>query len=164
MNGVKIKLNVSDYAFEIDNKNIVNCYLSYSINEYDKIIRYVDKYEESVKESIISIEISGVDLNTESESWFSFDLKIDLNELNDYSDIPVNIIDKVYDGECFIKRPCCGDATFLDFEFPKGTQEDMYFNISSLWVSKLNDNKFIFKVCVPSEGLFCYFPIDFNEK
>ena len=48
--------------------------------------------------------------------------------------------------------------------FVKGTLEDMYLNISSLWVSKLDDNKFIFIVCVPSEGLFCYFPICFDKK
>ena len=164
MNEIKTKLNVSDYAFEIDGRNIVNCYLSYSVNDGEDIVIYADKHEEIEKFTIISIEVNGVDLNKKTESWFSFDLKIDLNELNSYSEIPVNIIDKVYDGECFIKKPNCKDSTFLDFEYPKGTQEDMYLNISSVWVSKLCDNKFIFKVCVPSECLFCYFPISFDEK
>ena len=164
MNEIKRKLNVSEYAFEIDGRNIVNCYLSYSVNEYDNIVRYVDGHEESNKESIISIEVNGIDLNTGDESWFSFELKIGLDELNIFSDVPVNIIDKVYDGECFIKRPNSDNSTFLNFEYPKGILEDMYLNISSLWVSKLDDNKFIFKVCVPSEGLFCYFPINFDKK
>ena len=164
MNEIKRKLNVSDYAFEIDGRNIVKCNLIYSVNEYDNIIRYADGHEESNKESIISIEISGVDLNTENVAWFSFELKIRLDELDDFSEVPVNIIDKVADGESFIKRPSSDNSTYLDFEYPKGTQEDMYLNISSVWISKLCDNKFIFKVCVPSECLFCYFPISFDEK
>lgn len=49
MNEIKRKLNVSDYAFEIDGRNIVKCYLSYSVNEYDNVIRYADGHEESNK-------------------------------------------------------------------------------------------------------------------
>ena len=164
MNEIKRKLKVSEYAFEIDGRNIINCNLIYSVNEYDKVIRYTGGNEDISKESIISFEISGSDLNTLDNAWFSFELKIGLDELKNFSEIPVNIIDKVYDGECFIKRPNSDNSTFLNFEYPKGTLEDMYLNISSLWVSKLDDNKFIFKVCVPSEGLFCYFPICFDEK
>lgn len=164
MNEIKKKLNVFDYAFEIDGRNIVKCYLIYAIDDYENIVRYVDGHEETNNFPVISIEINGVDLNTGDDCWFSFEIKIGLDELNNFSEVPVNIIDKVYDGECFIKKPNCKNSTFLNFEYQKGTLEDIYLNISSLWVSKLDDNKFIFKVCIPSEGLFCYFPIDFNEK
>lgn len=164
MKDKKRKLNVCDYAFEIDGRNIVNCNLIHSVNECENVIRYADKSEEIKKLTIISVEIIGVDMNTESESWFSFELKMNLEELNSYSEIPVNIIDKVYDGESFIKRPNLEDSSCLDFEYPKGNKEDMYLNLSSFWVSKITNNNFIFKVCVPSEGLFCYFPISFDEK
>lgn len=164
MNEFTKKLNVSDYAFELDGWNIVKCYLKFSVNEYENTVHYADGCEEKAKYQVISFEINGVDLNTEKEAWFCFELNMSLDELNTYSEKPVNIIDKVSDRESFIKRPTCDNSTFLDFEFPTDTKEDMYSNISSVWVSKLDENKFMFKVCVPSEGLFSYFEVDFNEK
>ena len=65
MNEIKRKLNVSEYAFEIDGRNIVNCYLSYSVNEYDNIVRYADGHKETNRNPIISIEVNGIDLNNE---------------------------------------------------------------------------------------------------
>lgn len=164
MNEVTKKLNVSDYAFELDGRNIIKCYLTYSVDEYENTIHYVDGHEEKEYNSVITFEINGIDLNTEKEAWFSFELNVGLDELNRYSDKPINIIDKIYDGESFIKRPTGENSTFLDFEFPTDTINDIYLNLSSVWVSKLGENKFIFKVCVPSEALFSYFEVDFNEK
>lgn len=164
MNKITKKLNVSDYAFELDGRNIIKCFLKYSVNEHENIIRYVDGSEENRYEPVISIEVNGIDLNSEKEAWFYFELNMGLNELNNYSENPVNIIDKVSKSESFIKRPTCENSTFLDFEFPTDTIDDMYLNLSSLWVSKVDKFKFLFKVCVPSEGLFSYFEIDFDEK
>lgn len=45
MNEIKTKLNVSDYAFEIDGRNIVKYYLSYLIiNLYLKHVFLVKAY------------------------------------------------------------------------------------------------------------------------
>ena len=44
----------------------------------------------------------------------------------------------------------------------RNNEEDMYNNLSSAWILKLDENKFLFKFCIPTENLFTYFEIDFN--
>ena len=51
---------------------------------------------------------------------------------------------------------------FLDFGLPKNNEEDIYKNLSSLWISKIRENEFIIKLCVPDE-LFTYFKIVFEK-
>lgn len=162
MNEIMLKLNVSDYVFEIDGKDIINCVLKYYIDEM-KNVYYSDGRVEEIYNPRIVFDIQGFDLD-KNEAWISFELNIGLKELNEYSSKPVNIIDKVSMSESFIKRPNEENSTFLDFEIPTDTIDDMYKNISSLWVSKLDENKFIFKVCIPGERVFSFFEIDFNEK
>lgn len=160
MNEIIKKLRVSDYVFEIDGKDIYNCVVKYSITE-NMMVHYNDGSLEEVYKPVINLEIQGNDLN-KNEAWICFELNLGLKELNKYSSIPTNIIDKVSKSESFIKRPNEENSTFLDFEIPMNKVDDMYKNISSVWVSKLDENIFIFKVCIPSERMFSYFIVDFN--
>ena len=156
------KLNVSDYVLEIDNRDIYNCTLKYSINEIEDLY-YKDGSVSKRYNPVINLEIGGMDLDG-NEAWISFEINIGLNELNKYSDEPVNIINILSKSEAFVKRPGYENSTFLNFQIPSNTIDDMYKDISSLWISKLDMNKFIFKICVPDEMIFSYFIVDFNKN
>ena len=162
MNEIIQKLNISDYVFEIDGKDIYNLELKYSINE-TKNVHYKDGHVEEIYSPVICFEVQGIDLD-ENESWIYFEINMGLKELNRCSNKPINIIDKVSKSEAFIKRPYEEKTTFLDFDFPTGMIDDMYKNISSVWVSKLEENKFIFKICIPGERIFLYFVVNFNKN
>ena len=155
-------LNFSEYVFQIDGKDIYDVILKYSIIE-NVSVYYSDKHVEDIYKPVINFEIYGVD-NNANEAFISFELNIGLTELNKHSNTPTNIINKVSKSEAFIKRPNEINSTFLDFEFPNDTIDDIYKNISSVWISKLDNNKFILKICIPSENVFSYFVVDFNKK
>ena len=159
---VSKKLNVSDYVLEIDGMDIYNCTIKYSFTNIEKVYYKNDSVCEQDK-SVINIEINGNDLD-DNDAWIYFEIFISLNELREISNIPVNIIDKVYRGESFVKRPLKNDSECFDFEISLNNFDDIYRNLSSLWVSKLDNNNFVFKVCVPDEKIFSYFKIDFNEN
>lgn len=148
MESNKQKLKVSDYVFEIDGKDITKVEVEY---EFLKNL------------PAISIDIKGVD-NNNNEAWFCFELGMDLKQLNNYIDKPVEITEFVSDCEAFIKKPNMDHSRELDFYFPTNTVEDIYHNLTSIWVVKKETNIFIFKVCVPSDGLFAFFEVDFNNE
>ena len=153
-------LNIQDYDFIVDNNNITRAKVTYSFGKGQSIY-YKDGLRE--KENYIdeiSLELSGLD-NQDNEVWISFMLKISLEDLNKYTDIPEDISNYIIKSESFIKRPSDEYATFLELNFKTNTKEDIYKNLSSFWISKLDTNIFIFKVCVPNE-VFAYFKVDFN--
>lgn len=163
MKEIKQKLNFSDYDFEVDGKIISKVYVTYYLNE-DEVVDYHNGIRGEIKyRPYISLCISGMD-NNDKEVWFSFMMNIGLDKLNEFSKEPTNITNYVSLGEAFIKKADNEDATWLDFEFPKNDFNDIYRNLSSIWISKIDTNKFIFKVCVPSERLFSYFHVDFDKK
>lgn len=153
-------LNIQDYDFIVDNNNITRAKVTYYFGKGQSIY-YKDGLRE--KENYIdeiSLELSGLD-NQDNEVWISFMLKISLEDLNKYTDIPEDISNYIIKSESFIKRPLDEYATFLELNFKTNTKEDIYKNLSSFWISKLDNNIFIFKVCVPNE-VFAYFKVDFN--
>ena len=74
-----------------------------------------------------------------------------------YDFIPMNI----NKGEAFIKSPQSETSSFLMFNFANNTLDDIYENLSSVWISKLEENIFVFKICVPND-VFASFKVDFN--
>ena len=148
MESNKQKLKVSDYVFEIDGKDITKAEVEY---EFLKNL------------PAIFIDIKGVD-NNNNEAWFCFELEMDLKQLNNYNDKPVEITEFVSDCEAFIKKPNMDHSRELVFYFPTNTVEDIYHNLTSIWVVKKETNIFIFKVCVPSDNLFAFFEVDFNNE
>ena len=140
------KLKVQDYVFEIDGENINSSVVTYTFYK-----------------TLLGLEISGVN-NENKEAWIYFELEMNLNDLNKYSKVPTNISEYVSSSESFIKKPNYENSDFLDFDFPKNNFEDMHKNLSSVWISKIKENVFIFKVCIPNEGVFTFFIVDFNEN
>ena len=108
----------------------------------------------------MDIELSGIN-EFGAEASFSTTLEISLKRLNGFSKKPVDISKYVFDSETFLKRPN-NKYTPMRIYFLKNNEEDMYNNLSSAWILKLDENKFLFKFCIPTENLFTYFEIDFN--
>ena len=118
------------------------------------------KVEIDLYESFIDLELSGIN-EFGAETSFSTTLEISLKELNEFPKKPIDISSYVFDSETFMKRPNQKYAPMIIY-FPRNNEEDMYNNLSSTWALKLEENKFIFKFCIPTENLFTYFEIDFN--
>ena len=150
-----MKLHVYDYVFEIDNKNIVDVKLDYKFG--------FDIDSNNKKHEYISLTLSGIDENNK-EAWINMDIFCNLKELNKLSILPTEILQKYTIMESFIKKTTENNSRFLDFETQKNSIDDIYRNLSSIYISKLEENVFVFKVSVPTEGLFTWFKIDFNNK
>ena len=158
------KLNIKDYTLEIDGKYITNCVLEYSLNE-NEVIYYNEGTREKIDHNqVITFCIKGKAIDTDVEAWIRFELNTNIDELNNYPRKPINITSKLSKSEAFIKRPTKENSEFLNFYIPTNTKEDMYNNLSSIWVLKEEENKFIFKICIPTEFVFAYFKVDFTNK
>ena len=155
------KLKVDEYVFEMDGKDIFGVELKYSFDFIESTIYKDGKKVDAIQEPAITIELCGKDKDN-NEAWIYFDLKTDVKYLNTLSNLPSDISFLLHGSESFIKRPLEKVSGFLDFELPKNTEEDIYKNLSSLWISKISDNEFIMKLCVPNE-LFTYFKIVFKK-
>ena len=155
------KIKVEDYTFEIENTNITKVYVSYTFGKSEIISYENGKREDISYEDEITITLSGID-NNDNEAWISFLIKSNLEELNKYTENPKDISKHINKGEAFVKTPKSEKSSFLIFNFPKKTLEDIYENLSSVWISKLENNIFVFKVCVPSSNIFASFKVDFN--
>ncbi len=97
----KQKLKISDYVLEIDGKDITKATIEY---EFIKItsVSFLDGKKDEVKYNpAISIEIRGID-NNNNEAWFCFELDMSLEQLNKYTNKPVNITEFVSKSEAFI--------------------------------------------------------------
>lgn len=155
------KLKVDEYVFEMAGKDIFGVELKYSFDFIESTIYKDGKKVDVIQEPAITIELCGKDRDN-NEAWIYFDLKTDVKYLNTLSNLPSDISFLLHGSESFIKRPLEKVSGFLDFELPKNTEEDIYKNLSSLWISKISDNEFIMKLCVPNE-LFTYFKIVFEK-
>jgi len=154
------KLKVNEYVLEIDNIDIYDVNVTYKIDKIESIT-YKDgkRYEEKL-ESVLVIELNGNDKEG-NEAWISFDLKVDIDYLNTLSKEPTDITHLLLGSESFVKKPNDELPGFLDFDIPTNTLKDIYKNLTSLWISKINTNEFIIKLCVPNE-VFTYFKIVFD--
>lgn len=156
------KLAVQDYVLEINKEDINEVELSYY---FDKIknIDYIDgKKKEISFNPILYISLSGKN-KINKKAWISFMINIGLEQLNEFTSLPTDISKFVIDSESFIKYPESELSAFLNFDFAHNDEEDIYKNLSSVWVSKIDTNIFVFKVCVPNE-VFSFFRIDFNKN
>ena len=154
------KLKVEDYVFEIKGEDIFDTKLIYEISEME-----VCYYEKGIRKNkidpLIEIELNGVN-SEKKESWISFYLKTDIDYLNSLpNEKIVDCTNLLWSTESFIKRPDEEDSDFLTFRYPENNENDMYRLLTSLWIYKLKENEFIFKLNVPDD-LFTYFKIVFK--
>jgi len=161
-NEYKRKLKVNEYVLEIDNKDIYDINVTYKTDEIESIIYKDGKRFEEKSEPVLVIELNGKDKD-DNEAWISFDLKVDINYLNTLPKEPTDITNLLVGSESFIKKPNNELPGFLDFNIPTNTLDDIYKNLSSLWISKINTNEFLMKLCVPNE-VFTYFKIIFDNE
>ena len=154
------KLKVEDYVFEVKGEDIFDTKLIYETSEME-----VCYYEHGIKktkiEPLIEIELNGVN-SEKKESWISFYLKTDIDYLNSLpKEKIVDCTKLLWSSESFIKEPDEEQSGFLTFRFPENNENDMYRLLTSLWIYKLKENEFIFKLNVPDD-VFTYFKIVFN--
>lgn len=153
------KLKINEYIFEIKQNNIHNAYLEYS---FDKIQCSNFKDGKKINTNLIdsiNFQISGIDENNK-EAYLSFLIKTNLKELNKYTNRPIDITNYLVEGELIVKEPPEDLFDFLDFYSSKNTIDDMYNHISNLYVFKICENNFIFKLSIPNE-VFLWFKVKF---
>lgn len=149
------KLKINEYIFEIKQNNIYNAYLEYS---FDKIQCSNFKDGKKINTNLIdsiNFQISGIDENNK-EAYLSFLIKTNLKELNKYTNKPIDITNYLVEGELIVKEPPEDLFGFLDFYSSKNTIDDMYNHISNLYVFKICENNFIFKLSIPNEVFLCF--------
>ena len=153
-------LNFPDYVFEIDGEDVKDAKVTYYYDNMESV-EFVDgKRGKEFLSPLICLEISGIN-NNNKKAFLSFMLKLDLETLNSFNNGIEDITKYMLETEAFIKRP--GDKTiFLDFYLPTNKKDDMFHKLTSLYVLKLDNNKFLFKLTVPSENVFAYFEVNFK--
>lgn len=153
-------LNFLDYVFEIDGKDIKDARVIYNYGSLERTEFEYGKKGKVTYSPTISLEIFGVD-DDDRDASLSFELNIDLETLNSFNNGIEDITKYMLETEAFIKRP--GDKTiFLDFYLPTNKKDDMFRKLTSLYVLKLDNNKFLFKFTVPSDNVFAYFELNFK--
>ena len=153
-------LNFPDYIFEIDGKDIKDARVIYNYGSLERAEFEYGKKGKVTYSPTISLQIFGVD-DDDRDVSLSFELNIDLETLNSFNNGIEDITKYMLETEAFIKRP--GDKTiFLDFYLPTNKKDDMFRKLTSLYVLKLDNNKFLFKFTVPSDNVFTYFEVNFK--
>ena len=158
---ISTKLKVEEYVLEIAGKDILDANVVYSMDLIESVIYKEGKIYDNITEPIITIELNGKDKEGNT-AWICFELKTDTDYLNTLSKEPTDITSLSTENESFIKKPYNELSEFLDFTLPTNTEDDIYKNLTSLWISKISKNEFIIKLCVPNE-VFTYFKIVFNN-
>ena len=157
----KRKLEFDEYVFEIDGNDISDVDITYSFDYIESTVYKDGEKSGVILDSVITIELSGKDKN-DNEAWICFDMKGDINYFNSWTKVPTDISHLLLESESFIKRPLEQFSEFLDFNLFKNSEDDIYKKITTLWISKIKENEFIIKLCVPGE-VFTYFKICFEK-
>ena len=154
-------LNFPDYVFEIDGKDITDAKVTYYYDNMESVEFVDEKRGKEFLSPLLCLEIYGVDDNNK-DAFVSFMLKLDLETLNNFNNRIEDITKYMLETEAFIKKPNEDKSGFLDFYLPTDKKNDMFHKLTSLYVLKLDNNKFLFKLTVPSENVFTYFEVNFK--
>ena len=156
-------LNFPDYVFEMDGKDINDAKITYYYDSIENVEFIEGKRGKEASSPLISLEISGVDDNNR-DAFLRFMLKLDLETLNNFDNNKIEDITKyLLESETFVKRPNDDKSQFLDCYLPTNKNTDMFHQLTSLYVFKLDKDKFLFKLTVPSENIFTYFEVNFKK-
>lgn len=90
---------------------------------------------------------------------FEYELNMGMKELYALPLKPNNINSYVSIGETFFYNPYLDRICMLDFSL----EDNMYHDVPSYWVMKLESDCFIFKVSIPEEQIFIWFQVDFHN-
>ena len=154
-------LNFPDYVFEIDGEDVKDAKVTYYYDNMESV-EFVDgKRGKEFLSPLICLEISGIN-NNNKKAFLSFMLKLDLETLNSFNNGIEDITKYMLETEAFIKKPNEDKSGFLDFYLPTNKKDDMFHKLTSLYVLKQGNNRFLFKLTVPSENVFTYFEVNFK--
>ena len=152
------KLKFADYVFCYKDIELTNAVFKYWFDEIEHTdVEYVDGKKISSEKSscpTIDLYIKAEDEN-QKEYSFAFMLDMDLKALNKMPTKPTKINHHLVVGEVFFNIYDEG-TELLDFD----EEENIYHYNPSIWVAKLEENIFIFKV--QYQNLFIWFKADFN--
>ena len=161
MKTFKEKLKFPNYIFEIDDKDISDVYVEYTLYDLEKTRWENGKKQEPDITPQICIDVTGT--YNEKEVYFGLELRKGLDYLNKLKiDEVTEISDIVDDGETFM-IDLEGNNRSVFMNFPTYTKADMYKEITNFYVLKIKKNHFLFKIQIPTERIFAYFEIEFKE-
>lgn len=148
----RLKLKVTDYVFYYQGVDLTDAYLEYYFDE----IRHVE-YEDGQrsKETISPIIFFSIKAYDEQiEYFFDFAEELSVEKLNLLeNNKPTNINDYIIPEETYFQG---NNIEFIDFPNP----EDPYIFNPNFVVTKLQDNKFVFKI--QCQNIFLWFVVDFK--
>ncbi len=143
-------LDATEYILRITNREIMETNLS-----------FIESIENN-NIPIITIELNGKDYE-EYDAGISFDLYLSTEDLIDYSTEPTNISNKLIDGHFYIMRPSDDDYNEYKVSIPTNTVDDMKKDLTNLYVAKVDNETYLFKLSIPEEGIFTYFEVNIKE-
>ena len=161
MEKIQQKLHVYNSYLEINNEEIIDLNLEYELENHT-VTNYENgkKAKEETKEYII-FDITGKTKDNR-EAYFSFELKLSLNDINKFDKKPVDISKYLFfDGLC--SKVGDYEILFTDFKTSTSELEDMYSKTGSAYIYKKENNVFVFKIFAPEDKIFTYFEVYFNK-
>lgn len=156
---IRKKLKVTDYIFTYQNKDLKDAYLEYYFDQIKNVTYQDGKRVEETFSPLICFELSGTDdlFNTISFSFMVHYNKEDLEKLNEN---PTKINKNIIESEVVLNTSYEKASGPLDIYL----NESMYQDTANFFAAKLGDKKFIIKGSIPSESIFFWFIIDFQEN
>ena len=156
------KPRFEDYVFELEGIDIGNVKITYSCLDVEYKTIEDGTISDFKHKKDLFIELSGTKDDDKASVEFAIDYTIE--ELNTLGNEPTNITEALIEGEAFFKKLNEKYDMELDIQKPTYTAKDMKKNLSSLYVLKESENRFLFKLSVPSDKLFTFFTIDFKQS
>lgn len=154
-----IPLKVYDYVFTYQNKDLNHAKLEYY---FDSVmhVEYIDgKRNGETYKNLIDFSISAEDefFNTFT---FCFALEIELEQLKSLPmNTPININEYILPGEVSFYNPYKEKW----YPFHLYLEEDGYHEITNFFVTKIEENKFVFKVQASEIGVFFWFHVELKK-
>lgn len=156
VNSIKTKLNITNYIFCYNDKDLNNANLEYWFDTSQNIeLKYENGKQIEKKETfkpVINFLITAFDENKESYT-FDFMIQANVKDLNKLPTSPILINEYVIDGEIFFKTPNDENSELIYIN------NSIYSYTPTFWLQKIEDNKFVFKI--QYQNLFIWFDIKF---
>ena len=154
------KLNMDECIFRVHNIETMKENVTYSFSKIINKTYKAGKIDSEEEINTICLSLVGYDIK-DREYSLSFEIKSDLKALNKLDNKIVDITSLVVEGENIYKTPD-KNYNFFEMEVSTNSNLDIEKNLSYLYVLKLKENIFRFKMVVPKENLFASFIVDFN--
>lgn len=145
-NNLVTKLEPNEFSFKIGHTEYKDGELDYYLEDIDG-------------KKALSLEVSALDEDNK-ECSLSFMLNMNIDDLNKLKKEPICINDKILPNDTYFydERKDRKVNIDNDFEFSMVELKPSYY------VQKLDTDKFVFRIFIPSKLLFTYFLCDLTKK